>query len=233
MTASRWRAAMTLAAWVALLVVSLTWLVGQQSTSSAAPAGGLDPTVFTMTVVRVVVLALGTYLSGVTALVLVVRLLHLPRAVAAAAERLAPSALRHLVQTAVGVAMTTVASSSPALASTPGAAPAVAARAEGERANPPIDAPVVMHRLADVDESAPTEAATTAPTSSGPATRIVQPGDHFWSIAERHLGVVRNRPVSDAEIDPFWRALMAANRDLTPDPDLLVPGQVVRIPDVS
>ncbi len=224
MNAARWRAATTLTLWTALLVASMTWLVRQPS----APASGLsevfDPAAVTMALLRALALGLGGYLLGVTALAFVGRLLHLPRAVTQAIEGLAPAAVRSLVRAVVGVTLTTAVVSGPGLASVASAAP-FAAESEA------IGEPVLMHRLPDDDEVTTPDAPTAAPVlPSGNATRVVRPGDSFWSIAESELVAARGGPVRDTEIDPHWRALVAANRDLTTDPDLLVPGQIVRLP---
>ncbi len=54
-------------------------------------------------------------------------------------------------------------------------------------------------------------------------------GDSLWSIAARHLGP----GASDAEIARAWPAWFAENRDVVgDDPDLILPGQVLRPPQV-
>lgn len=58
---------------------------------------------------------------------------------------------------------------------------------------------------------------------------VVQPGDHFWSIAEQ---VVAERGL-DTSVATYWNALVEANRQILIDPDnpdLLHPGQVLRLP---
>jgi nucleoid-associated protein YgaU len=58
---------------------------------------------------------------------------------------------------------------------------------------------------------------------------VVQPGEHFWSIAER---VVSDRGI-DVPVGQYWRLLVEANRSrlVDPDdPDLLYPGQVLVLP---
>lgn len=57
---------------------------------------------------------------------------------------------------------------------------------------------------------------------------VVRRGDTLWSIAARHLG----GDPSDAEVAAAWPAWHAANRDVVgEDPDLLLPGQVLRAPE--
>jgi len=81
-------------------------------------------------------------------------------------------------------------------------------------------------------DPSPTTAPAGAATSVG-RTWMVQPGDHFWSVAERVLTQAWNRGPTDAEIDPYWRAMVDANRAVLRDadnPDLLFPDQVITIP---
>ncbi len=62
----------------------------------------------------------------------------------------------------------------------------------------------------------------------------VAPGDSFWTVALRLTSARLGRPASDGEVLEPWLALIDANRDrLTDpeDPDLLLPGQVLRLPD--
>lgn len=67
------------------------------------------------------------------------------------------------------------------------------------------------------------------------ATWAVEPGDHFWSIAERVLAARWGRRPTTAETDRYWRALVAANRTRLADrdnPDLLFRGQLLTLPPV-
>jgi nucleoid-associated protein YgaU len=57
---------------------------------------------------------------------------------------------------------------------------------------------------------------------------VVHRGDSLWAIAARHLGTA----ASDAEIAEAWPDWYAANRHVIgSDPDLLLPGQVLRAPE--
>lgn len=79
----------------------------------------------------------------------------------------------------------------------------------------PVSAP---HLLGAV----PSDAADTAS-----ASHVVLRGDTLWAIAARHLGP----DACDAQISQEWRRWYAVNRDLIgPDPDLILPGQVLRPP---
>lgn len=71
------------------------------------------------------------------------------------------------------------------------------------------------------------------PATPVPATWTVEPGDSFWSIATVILHTAWGRPPTDAEVDPYWLTLIAANRAalLHPDvPDLIYAGQTFVIP---
>lgn len=79
-------------------------------------------------------------------------------------------------------------------------------------------------------ESSPPESASVEPGPAPDSRRhTVAPGDHLWAIAEARLADAIGRPPTDAEIDPYWRTVVAANTGLT-DPDLLMPGSAVWVP---
>jgi nucleoid-associated protein YgaU len=63
---------------------------------------------------------------------------------------------------------------------------------------------------------------STAPSPSAGSGRTytIRKGDSLSKIAKREYG--------DAQ---QWRRIFEANRDIIKDPDLIYPGQVVRIPD--
>jgi nucleoid-associated protein YgaU len=61
---------------------------------------------------------------------------------------------------------------------------------------------------------------STAASPAAGKTYTVQKGDSLSKIAKREYG--------DAQ---QWRRIFEANRDTIKDPDLIYPGQVVRIPE--
>ena len=64
-------------------------------------------------------------------------------------------------------------------------------------------------------------------------TLTVRPGDDFWSLTEALVRLQTGRPPRDHEIIGPWRRLIEANRDVLTDPDdpnLLLPGTVLRLP---
>lgn len=63
----------------------------------------------------------------------------------------------------------------------------------------------------------------------------VKHGDHFWRIAENTLADAWERQPNTEEASSYWRQVIAINQDrlLPPgDPDLIYPGQVLRLPAV-
>ncbi len=69
--------------------------------------------------------------------------------------------------------------------------------------------------------------------ASGPATVVVEQGDHLWSISADQLEARLAHPPSAAEITPFWREVIEKNRNQlrSGDPDLIYPGETVVLPD--
>jgi nucleoid-associated protein YgaU len=64
-------------------------------------------------------------------------------------------------------------------------------------------------------------------TGPSPHLAVVSAGDSLWSIAAEGLPA----EASDARITARWHAIYAANRSrIGPDPDLLEPGQRLRLP---
>jgi nucleoid-associated protein YgaU len=83
------------------------------------------------------------------------------------------------------------------------------------------------------DWPAPAPAPTAAaPSAAAPAgDRVVVRGDCLWHIAADSLLGLLGRPPDDAEVATAVDAWWHANADVIgPDPDLLLPGQVLRAP---
>jgi nucleoid-associated protein YgaU len=59
---------------------------------------------------------------------------------------------------------------------------------------------------------------------------VVQRGDSLWGIVARHLGP----QASAAEVAEQWPRWYAANRRVIgPEPDRVLPGQIVRAPTAT
>lgn len=135
--------------------------------------------------------------------------------VTAVAERVLPVLVR---QAAAGFA-------------TAGAASFVGVGAVAAQAVAPDDGEGTARMAVLADEPAPA-APPAEPEEQEEEEWVVAPGDSFWSIAEEVVAESRGRPPTDAEVDPYWRALIEANRDrlVTANPDLLHPGQTLVLP---
>lgn len=78
--------------------------------------------------------------------------------------------------------------------------------------------------------------AAPSPPSPAPvaaAEVVVQPGESFWLLAERHETNRLGRQPTEAEVGACWQELVARNRHrlaVPGDPDLLFPGQRLILP---
>ena len=81
---------------------------------------------------------------------------------------------------------------------------------------------------------APPEALpAAAPPVPAVSTWTVAPGEHLWHVAEHTVAARIGRAPTDAEVAPYWRRLVEANRDRLVDrgnADLVLPGQVLVVP---
>jgi Tfp pilus assembly protein FimV len=78
---------------------------------------------------------------------------------------------------------------------------------------------------------APASAPASASASASAVVYVVVGGDSLWAIAERHLASRTGRTPSSSEIDRLWREIYEANHEIIgSDPDLIFPGQHLRIP---
>lgn len=203
---------------------------------------GRQPAEAVVAVLRLLALGLAWYLLAATVTGTVLRLAGAARLVRAA-DALTVPLVRRVVNGAVGLSLAAV-----ALGGTAGAAPGpshpeAAAVETMERLPDDAGAPPAptMRRLPDEDPTPPPAEAPAPPSPleapAGPSaarTWEVRPGDHFWGVAERVLAEAwQGLPPTDAEVDPYWRTLVEANRSVLRDPgnpDLLFPGQVITVP---
>lgn len=152
------------------------------------------------------------------------------------ADALAVPAARRLVHAGLGIGLAAASSvGGPDEASAPGVA----------TMTPVAEVPLVHPSPVDASSGTATMRPLPAPTgergtavmtpTQRPSTWTVAPGESLWSIAEELLADAWRRPPSDAEVDPFWRALVEVNRGrlVDPvDPDAIEPGQVFEVPPV-
>ncbi len=187
-------------------------------------------------------------------------LAHVPGAVgrcaAHAAALVTPRQVRRLSVALLGLGMAAGLGSSPSAAATPAPALSAPSPAPGPGAVPddapglptlpdpgfgshteprprsvpdPGWVPSAPAVRAQPDVRVLTPAPRGEPAPDQPHEVVVHRGDSLWSIAARHLGP----EASDGEIARAWPAWYAANREVIgADPDLLLPGQVLRTPEV-
>jgi nucleoid-associated protein YgaU len=229
-------------------------------TSAEDLAAWLDhapPELMALAIVRLVALATGWYLAVCTLALALTRPFGRTRLVAAAA-RATPAIVRRVAtgSGSLGLAAGTLLGALPSATATTTLAPTPAAASLLEPAQDPgpatatmtrgpHDTPAaVMTRLPAEDASRAARAAPAGPAAPapepGPGTSAVptvswtvEAGDSFWSIAAEIVAPTGATP-SDREMIGYWRRLVEANgsRLLDPgNPDLLVPGQELVVPD--
>lgn len=129
-----------------------------------------------------------------------------------------PRGLRRLVLRACGLAL--VGASVASTASTASATPDHLQ--QGTSANAHLTDPLVGLPL-------PQRAVGAAGQAVSPPV-LVEQGDSLWALAAERLARDGDTP-TDAEVAAYWPRVHAANRDLIgDDPDLLHPGQALRLP---
>lgn len=113
------------------------------------------------------------------------------------------------------------------------------ARPAAAVSDPPVMVLVPTSDSAPASEPAPPPApADASPADPAPAGDRwqVSGGDHLWSIADAVVSRHLDRLATDAEIAPYWRQLVVANRGVLADPDnpdLLFAGQVLTLPPLD
>ena len=156
---------------------------------------------------------------------------HVPRRADDVSTVLRPRVVRGLVATVLGVTAVAVPPTAQARAERPGPAGnvAVAAVTGVELSTHPLrglpvpDRPTGRLAVTEQDRGA------GAPVRPAPRQLQVRPGDSLWRLAAGFLPA----GASDQAVTVGWRLLYAANREVIgADPDLLRPGQTLRVPAV-
>ena len=151
------------------------------------------------------------WLAACTVLVVADIVVRALRPGARTVPRLGPPALRRLVLLACGASL--------------GCAVVGPANADPQHAAP--SGPQVSRPASLVGLELPDRAVGGAPHPVGPARVVVRPGDSLWRIAERRLPT--SAPPSS--VARAWHRIRRANAGrLGPDPDLILPGTVLRVP---
>lgn len=128
---------------------------------------------------------------------------------------------------------------SEAIVPVPAPTPADAGTPTSPEGNEPVGSePTTPGEATDSSQLPAEESGAPAMPVSVTAEREVriEPGDHFWALAERDLAEALGRPATDREVVPHWQAILEANADRLPvpgNPDLLRPGQLVVLPPAA
>lgn len=246
-----------------IALAAITWALHRlgQDTLSAPPllapdhlrswVDQRDAVVIAFALLRIVGLVFAGYLLVVTVLGVMARVLQSARLVRWVDLITLPVA-RRLLGTVAGLTLSTATAAVavvPTAASRP--APRSAAAPSVGMHRLPDGTAVTMQRVPDdgpggqstgdqpgtmrVDDSVPPEATMHAEPPQ-PVTWTVSTGDHLWSISLRSLAVAWGREPTDAEVDPYWRAVVDANRARLVDPanpDLIYAGQELVLPAIT
>jgi hypothetical protein len=145
-----------------------------------------------------------------------------------AVRRVLPVAARRSAALALGVGLGV---STPLLVLVPMPAAGASTPAGGAPDWPAGDAPDAPH-----PPDAPVPDAPDVPVPDWPdgpaAAHVVVPGDCLWDLAEAHLHAAGHRS-DDAAVAAATQAWWTTNASVIgPDPDLLLPGQVLRAPEL-
>lgn len=193
-----------------------------------------EPLVAALAVVRLMAVGAVWYLLVATVVGGVLRLFRAGRLVTVA-DRLTIPALRRLLVATAGV--TLAAGVNPTLALAQSGMVVVTTTTTstlGSRPPPTLTMRVLAPEGPAAAVAPSVEGPPVASTAvGGAATWTVRPGECFWSIADDVLARAWGRAPSDAEIVPYWRTLIEANRQLLVDrsnPSLIYPGQVFTVP---
>jgi nucleoid-associated protein YgaU len=120
----------------------------------------------------------------------------------------------------------------------PPAVPAAAPWPAPGSPGPPAGLGPAVRSLAPLIRPGPADEARGRPAVTTAAQHVVAAGENLWTIAAAALGSApRSAPgaLSDRAIAPYWASVVAANRPFlrSRDPDLIYPGEVIRLPPVS
>lgn len=239
-------------AWLAFLVVTIVALrsaaTGMLDGPPLTSLGALtdwgearDPTTTALALVRFSAELLAWYLFGLTLLYGAASVLR-SGGTAALADALALPGARRLVRTGLGLGLlaSTAAGATPDEQATAPAPSTAMMQPEPVGSTERGTARMVPEHASDVATGRGTDERATRATATAiaptPTTWTVDAGESFWSIAHDVLADVLGREPSDAEVDPYWRALVERNRGRLvdrDDPDLIHPGQVFELPPTS
>ncbi len=231
-----------------LAVAAVAWVLQRAGTGQlAAPplnepsqwgkwAAEREPLVAAVAVVRLLAFGAVWYLLVATVVGGVLRLFRVGRLVSLA-DRLTIPALRRLLVATAGV--TLAAGLSPTLALAQSGGPVVTVTATTTTTVGGRPPPTLTMRAVGPEATGATvvpaidRPPVPAMAAVGATSWSVRPGECFWTIADDVLARAWGRAPTDAEIVPYWRTLIEANRHLLADrsnADLIYPGQLFTLP---
>ena len=199
----------------------------------AAWLDGRDPLVAAFSILRILALGGLWYLGAVTLLGAGLRAVGAASLVRVT-DRVTIGPVRRMLAGSVSLGL--AASGVVAVAAPAMRLPAAVAQTSTTSTTSVPPATVTMHRLgpAEPPTVVPVPQVTQlAPPAPAPDRWAVKPGECFWTIAEDVLAQHLGRAPTDAEIVPYWRRLIEANRaELAhrDNPDLIFPAQVFVVP---
>jgi hypothetical protein len=219
----------------------------------AGTATSTDPTGPLVAAVALLAWVVTAWLALTGALVLLSRLPGvLGRLGRALVARVAPVAVRRAVETALGLTVAVGALAPTAALAAPVPSPSVTvdagwdldwpSRSAADAVAPPsAAAPTAAPPTAPPPSSVPSARAPVrpaagavprpAPVPPGSPAVVVRAGDSLWSLAEASLRSAGTAQPTDRQVAQAWPRWWAANRSAVgDDPDLLLPGTVLRPP---
>ncbi|HEX6597188.1 MAG TPA: hypothetical protein VF045_09645 [Acidimicrobiales bacterium] len=202
-----------------------------------------EPIEAAMALIRLAALVFLWYLAGAALVGTALRLVRAERLVAVT-DRLTVPLLRRLLVATASVSLASGVSPALLVGRGPVAA-AVAVTTEAPstttsttttvdgRTDPTLTMRLLPVESAPAAPAQPAEARLPSQARTAAVTWTVVPGESFWSIAEDVLAQAWGRAPTDAEIVPYWRTLIDANRAELADranEHLIFPGQIFAVP---
>ena len=100
---------------------------------------------------------------------------------------------------------------------------------------PSVNPPILATLSRDVAPSLVAARAVAPVSNVAPGSHVVKPGENLWTISREALALRLGRTPSDPEIAAYWTTLIDANRGRirSGNPDLIVPGESIELPETS
>lgn len=239
------RAMLTLLCWTALLVGTLAGLHHLSNGALAAPpvlhpatlgawAAQRGAISIGFALARIASEVVAAYLLVVTLAGLVARAAGFARA-ARILDRLSVGVVKRVLGVVAGVSLATTAGATTALGHPAWATPAARAAPAPLSSTPDWTVPTMVAVPPAPPGEPPTQSVLLPQPVLPPQNWTIAPGQNLWLVAAATLAQHWQATPSDAEVERYWRQLIAANtsRFAHPGaPDLVFAGQVFALPPV-